>query len=189
MERYQSGEKEKPSLFQRLGLKKNNKYDTHLDSGKATDKRNKTKHNAKTEKVFESISKELPQFVVGQEEYLESLTIAFKRAFVVDNQKTYKNMIIILGPDGSGRKYSVKVLAKLLSIEKMIKNSSIYTLDFSDYTEASSLEKLFYPDIYRAFYSDASIVFYVWEQHTNFSRIAYQIANKLHVFCNNCMRF
>ena len=40
----------------------------------------------------------------------------------------------------------------------MINASTIYELDFSAYIDSSSLEKLFYPDMYRAFYSDAPIV-------------------------------
>lgn len=159
MERYQSGKKEKPSLLQKIGFGNSGKYDSHLDNSAKNEKRQKgTKSFNQTDKIFEKIGKELPQYIVGQNEYLRQLTLAFKRAYLVDNGKSYKNIVIILGPEGTGRNYSIKVLAKLLSIEKLTTDSSLYTLDFSAYADESSMDKLFYPDMYRAFYSNAPIV-------------------------------
>lgn len=175
MEQYQSGEKEKPSLLQRLGFRNSNKHDSHLENGrKKQRKKEKTRKTQKIEEIFTRINNELKQYVVGQDPYLEQLVVAFKRPYLLDNGKSYKNIIIIIGPQGSGRNYSIRVLAKLLSIEKLIKDSSLYVLDFSAYADASSVEKLFYPDMYRAFYSDASIVVF-----DNFDRACDDVLSSL----------
>lgn len=159
MERYYSGKNEKPSLLQQIGFGNSRKYDSHLDNNAQNVKRSKkTRSSNKIDTIFERIGKELPQYIVGQNEYLRHLMLAFKRAYLVDNGKSYKNIVIILGPEGTGRNYSIKVLAKLLSIEKLTTDSSLYILDFSAYADESSMDKLFYPDMYRAFYSSAPIV-------------------------------
>ena len=159
MERYYSGKNEKPSLLQQIGFGNSRKYDSHLDNNAQNVKRTKkTRSSNKIDTIFERIGKELPQYIVGQNEYLRHLMLAFKRAYLVDNGKSYKNIVIILGPEGTGRNYSIKVFPELLSIEKLTTDSSLYILDFSAYADESSMDKLFYPDMYRSFYSSAPIV-------------------------------
>ena len=146
-------------MLQRFGIRNSRNKDSHLSTNMDRSARYKSVGARKIEDSFVRISTELPQYVVGQKEYLDELAITFKKMFLVEkDDKSYRGICIVLGPAGTGRKYSIKVLAKLLKIAKIVKDSSLYILDFSAYTSKEDVDKLFFPDMYRAFYSDAPIV-------------------------------
>ena len=156
---YKHDHKDKPGLLQRFGISSSRKKDSHLSINIDKTSACKSFSTSKIESAFSVISSELPQYVVGQDDYLKNLVLTTKKMFLVGKEnKSYRGICIIFGPAGSGRKYSLKVLAKLLRLEKLVKDSSLYILDFSSYTSAEEVDKLFFPDMYRAFYSDAPIV-------------------------------
>ena len=133
--------------------------DGNIQGGKKeTKKNNRIEDTESIDDVFSYFRRELPEYVLCQEEYLANLCLAFKRPHVSVQNKSYKNMIFVFGPEGSGRKYSVRVLAKLLAIKKLEKTSSIYYLDFSQYDSDETAEKLLLPDLYKAFYGKSPIV-------------------------------
>ena len=149
--------KQTPSFVERMGLRRK-KYDNNLQTSDSRDKKSKTINIDEVENKFDALEYEMTQYVIDQEDYIRSLCIAFKRPFLLEPNDTFKNMIFVFGGKGSGRNYSISVIAKLLSILKLIKNSQIYNLDFSHYKDDDSAEKLLLPDLYKAFYSDAPIV-------------------------------
>lgn len=149
--------KQAPSLVERMGLRRK-KYDNNLQTSESRDKKNKPVDIDEIEKKFDAIEYEMTQYVIEQNDYIRSLCIAFKRPFLIEPRDSFKNMIFVFGSKGSGRNFSISVIAKLLSILKLIKNSQIYNLDFSQYKDDESAEKLLLPDLYKAFYSDAPIV-------------------------------
>lgn len=110
--------------------------------------------------AFAYVQRELPQYVLDQNAYLRDLVIAFKRPYMLPSNKSYRNLIFVFGPEGSGRKYSIQVIAKMLSIQKVLKASSIYRLDFSNYSTEESTEKLLLPDLYKAFYGQSPVVLF-----------------------------
>ena len=150
----QKSKKNQTSLRAKLGFKN---IDRNIEKDSKKNKDKKTDGQL-IDEVFEYVDTELPQYVLGQEDYLKALTIAFKRPFMLPPTKSYQSIIFVFGPEGSGRKYSIQVLAKLLSIKKVIKASSIYRLDLSDYETDEAVDKLFLQDIYKAFYGNSSIV-------------------------------
>lgn len=159
MNNYNRKPQDKPSLLQRFGLKSSKSFDGHLTNIAYKKNRSNNVNSEKIEEAFDAISNELPQYVVGQNLYLSELVLIFKKSFLVsDDSKSFRNMFIIIGPNGTGRSYSIKVLAKLLYIQKITKGSAVYELDCANYSNQADIDKLFYPDMYRAFYSDASIV-------------------------------
>jgi SpoVK/Ycf46/Vps4 family AAA+-type ATPase len=149
--------KQTPSFVERMGIRRK-KYDNNLQTSSAQEKKSKSINISEIEKKFDAIEYELSQYVIDQVDYVRTLCIAFKRPFLIESRDSFKNMIFVFGNNGSGRRYSISVIAKLLSILKLIKNSQIYSLDFSQYKDDDAVEKLLLPDLYKAFYSDAPIV-------------------------------
>lgn len=152
---FQKSKKEQTSLRTKLGFKN---IDRNIEN-------NKKQKDGKTDahfvdEAFSYVDRELPQYVLDQEDYLKNLTIAFKRPFMLPLSKSFQNMIFVFGPEGSGRKYSIQVIAKLLSVRKVLSKSSIYRLDFSNYSSDEATETLFLPDLYKAFYGNSPIVIF-----------------------------
>ena len=123
-------------------------------------KSEKQKSSENIDVVFDYIESELNEYVIEQRSYLKKLAMAFKRPFITAPSKSFKNMIFVFGPEGSGRKYSIRVIAKLMVIKKLAKESSLYRLDFSQYDNEASTEKLLLPDLYKAFYGKSPIVIF-----------------------------
>lgn len=123
-------------------------------------KSDKQKSTENIDEIFEYIESELNEYVIEQKVYLNKLTLAFKRPLISAPSNSFKNMIFVFGPEGSGRKYSIRVIAKLMVIKKLAKESSIYRLDFSQYDNEAATEKLLLPDIYKAFYGKSPIVIF-----------------------------
>ena len=149
--------KKAPSFLERMGFRRK-KYDNNLQTSETREKKVKSVDINEIEKKFDALEHEMSQYVIEQDDYIRLLCIAFKRPFLIDSTSSFKNMIFVFGNRGTGRNYSISVIAKLLSILKLIKNSQIYNLDFSQYKDDDSVEKLLLPDLYKAFYSDAPII-------------------------------
>ena len=132
--------------------------DRNVLGSKTTRQNNKVEDAESLDDIFDYIAKELPEYVLEQNDYLTGLCLAFKRPHISTQTKSFKNMVFVCGPEGSGRKYAVRVLAKLLMIKKLEKESTIYYLDFSQYASDDLVEKLALPDLYKAFYGHSPIV-------------------------------
>ena len=131
--------------------------DSNIQGGKSK-KANKVKDMESLDEIFDFIENELNEYVLEQKDYTKNLCLAFKRPLISAINKSYQNMIFVFGPEGSGRKYTIRVLAKLLTIKKLTKESTIYYLDFSQYGSDAETEKLLLPDLYKAFYGKSPIV-------------------------------
>ena len=84
--------------------------------------------------VFEMINKELNEIVVGQEQAVRELTIAFRRPYVTgSNPSKIRNSIILTGSNGSGRHLLVKGMATLLKQHGLIVSDEIITIDMQRY--------------------------------------------------------
>ena len=100
--------------------------------------------------VFETINKELNEIVVGQEQAVRELTIAFRRPYVTgSNPSKIRNSIILTGSNGSGRHLLVKGMATLLKQHGLIVSDEIITIDMQRY-QSPSQENLFLQDLYVA---------------------------------------
>lgn len=124
---------------------------------------NSVKSNTITKKqeldtIFNSIESTLSEYVLGQNDYISKLIIAFKRPFAYGKEDGVKNTIFITGPTGSGRHLSVKAIGRFLKENKLIKKSGIHSIDLAKYKLESDSDNLFLSDLYNALYSSDQII-------------------------------
>ena len=132
--------------------------DQNIESSKKSKDKEISINHEEIDDIFKYIESEAREYVIDQQEYLRKLCQGLKRPYFQNNTKSFRNMIFVFGPEGSGRKYAIRVIAKLLAIKKLTKDSSIYRLDFSQYNTSEKVEKLLLPDLYKAFYGKSAIV-------------------------------
>lgn len=137
---------------------RNKIIDDNIKGGKSKKSKDKSGMEENIDDIFQYIEKEANEYIIDQSEYLKSLCLGFRRPYLQRTEKSFRNMIFVFGPEGSGRKYAIRVIAKLMAIKKLLKESSIYKLDFSQYDNNDTVEKLLLPDLYKAFYGKSSIV-------------------------------
>ncbi|WP_164880534.1 AAA family ATPase [Clostridium manihotivorum] len=107
---------------------------------------------------FDKVENMLSQYVLGQNEYIKELCIAFKRPFLYGQNDGVRNAIFITGPKGSGRHLSVKAIGKFLKEVKVFKKSGSFTIDLSQYKLEKDADNLFLSDLYNGLNSQEPIV-------------------------------
>lgn len=101
-----------------------------------------------SKEVFDKINQELKSMVIGQEEASDSMTIAFRRPYVIGaNPMKIRNSILLTGSNGSGRHLLVTSMANLLKKYGLTVSNEVSTIDMSRY-QSQSQETLFLQDIY-----------------------------------------
>ena len=106
--------------------------------------------------IFDSALKELNQNIIGQDEALNKLCLAFRRPYVINNVN-FKNAMIVYGNEGVGKHMAIAQLAKILSKDDIVKSYDVYNLDMSTYN-SSSQELLFLQDLFSAINGRGSII-------------------------------
>ena len=102
-----------------------------------------------TEAVFKEILTEMDNAIVGQNDALNQFCIAFKRPYVMGvSEGKAKNVILVTGPQGSGRHACVTQMAKSLYNHSIIASEDVYTIDMSLY-QSGSQEQIFLQDLYQ----------------------------------------
>ena len=116
---------------------------------------------------FEKIEDDLLKEIIGQNEYIKQLVIAFKRPFVLEHDSSLpKNTILITGLPGSGKHSSVQLLSQTLHKHRILPTHSTQTIDLANYIN-SDQEKLFLQDLFMALnQNDTIVVFEHIEQVT-----------------------
>ena len=105
---------------------------------------------------FEQVNKHLD--TTYQKEELEQLLSAFKRPYVMGVQEGKpKNVILVLGPHGSGRHDTIGKLTTVLSDEHILKSKEVYTLDLSRYTNGFQ-EQVFLQDLYQSLIGSGEVI-------------------------------
>ncbi len=100
-------------------------------------------------KVFGDIYVELDEAIVGQDEALEQLCVAFRRPYVMGVEEGKpKNVILVTGPRGSGRHACITKMAKSLFEHRVIASDDVYTVDMSLY-QSGAQEQIFLQDLYK----------------------------------------
>ncbi len=109
-------------------------------------------------KVFQEIESNVDKTVLGQEEAVKKLCVAFRRPFVMgENENGVKNVILVHGPHGSGKHASISQITKELKQRKIFSSDEVYTMDMSRYTSASQ-EQIFLQDLYEALNGTGSVI-------------------------------
>ena len=107
---------------------------------------------------FSGLSGVLAEKVLGQEEFLKKLVIAFKRPYVSErDHNDALNSIYVTGPACTGKHCALSAMAEELCARQILKSAELCTIDLSLYPNASE-EKLFLQDLYAALQSASSIL-------------------------------
>ena len=106
--------------------------------------------------IFDEALKQLNEIIVGQDEALNKLCMAFRRPYVMKNDN-YKSAMIVYGNEGVGKHLAIAQLAKILSKDDIVNSYDVYSLDMSTYT-SSSQELLFLQDLFSAINGRGSII-------------------------------
>ena len=170
------------------------KKDLESDYGKKLETPENVVVGKASREVFETINKELNEIVVGQEQAVRELTIAFRRPYVTgSNPSKIRNSIILTGSNGSGRHLLVKGMATLLKQHGLIVSDEIITIDMQRY-QSPSQENLFLQDLYVALNQRNAIIIIEKseEGHPVFNRMLSELVvngslvlNKRYVFKQN----
>ena len=108
--------------------------------------------------AFSGLAESLEPKIVGQREYLKGLSIAFKRPLVMERQeKEVQGLILITGPQGSGRHSGLYSMTEELAKRGALKSGQVETLDLSLYGEQEDT-RLFVQDLYRALRQEAPVI-------------------------------
>ena len=109
-------------------------------------------------KVFQQIESNVQKKILGQDNAVKKLCVAFRRPFVMgENENGVKNVVLVHGPHGSGKHAAISEITKELSNQKIFQSSEVYTMDLSRYTSASQ-EQIFLLDLYDALNNDCSVI-------------------------------
>ena len=109
---------------------------------------------AALDSAFDQALAEAKEQVLGQEAFLNSLAIAFKRPFVAGTGEGPLGRVAVLGGKGTGRHTALRALAGSLGRQGVLKSPALASVDLSRYAAAGS-EKLFVQDLYAALKSGA----------------------------------
>ncbi len=102
------------------------------------------------EAAFAAARRAAGERVLGQEEFLSSLLIAFKRPFVAGRREDAPLCrAAVLGKPGTGKHSALEAIAASLGRQGVLKSPKLATLDLENYREPGS-EKLFFQDLYAA---------------------------------------
>ena len=111
-----------------------------------------------TEAIFDEIYNTITSKVMGQKDALKQMVIAFRRPYVMGEEEgKAKNVILVSGPNGSGRHEAVTQMARSLYEKSVFKSPDVYTIDMSRYSSGSQ-EQIFLQDLYEALMGDGSVI-------------------------------
>lgn len=116
------------------------------------------KNREELDRAFHTVENTLLEYVLGQKEFINKLSIAFKRPFVYGKNDGISNIIFITGPKGSGRHLAVKAITRFLREQKVLKRAGVFSIDLAKYKLDKDAENLFLPDLYNALYGQEPVV-------------------------------
>lgn len=107
---------------------------------------------------FEGLGAALNARVLGQEDFVKKLVMAFKRPFVMGAQPPKaQNSLLICGGEGTGRHYALQCMADELAARRLLPSAEIAWVDLALYPGPGQ-EKLFLQDLYAALHAKGQIV-------------------------------
>ncbi len=127
----------------------------------------------KDPETFDGVEEVLADKVFGQTNFLKKLTVAFKRPFILPEEKNHpRNTFYIYGPKGSGKHYTLKLMAEELYKRKLLSNDGVHVMDLSRYT-VSGKDNVFLQDLYAALQSESNIILFEKFQDCHISYLSY----------------
>jgi len=141
-----------------------NKFGKHTEINSDTIIHNEKKlvkvSNDGISESFESIRNKLSTALVGQQNFLDNLIVAFKRPFITgyDNVKP-KNTIFIIGEESTGRHTCIEETVKLLKQKELLSYDNVSKIDLSIYPTVSE-QSLFLSDLYKELYTNSDVIIF-----------------------------
>ena len=109
---------------------------------------------------FSGVADKVKTRVLGQDAFVSAVVKAFRRPFVLGTAADAghaKNLMLLSGPDGTGRHYTLSCVVEELAARGILRSPSVETMDLSLYPGPAQ-EKLFLQDLYAALQSDAEVL-------------------------------
>lgn len=143
-----------PSLMDLDQLEKDIRRDYGVEEMKSYKQEMKQVENS----VFEDIYNVVISKIMGQKDAMKLLVNAFRRPYVMGEESGKpKNVILISGPEGSGRHEAVTQMARSLYEKQVFISDEVCTIDMSRYTSGAQ-ETIFLQDLYQALQSKGSVI-------------------------------
>ncbi len=143
-----------PSLMDLDQLEKDIRRDYGVEEMKSYKQEMKPVDNS----VFEDIYNVVISKIMGQKDAIKLLVNAFRRPYVMGEESGRpKNVILISGPEGSGRHEAVTQMARSLYEKQVFISDEVCTIDMSRYTSGAQ-ETIFLQDLYQALQSKGSVI-------------------------------
>ncbi len=109
---------------------------------------------------FSGLSEVLSGTVYGQDAYLRSLIVAFRRPFVLKEEEGHaKNCIFLTGPEDTGKHLSLSAIVEELHKRNILSSGEIRKMDLSAYPNADS-GTVFLQDLYAVLSSPARVILF-----------------------------
>lgn len=136
----------------------NSSYSGNSSTSRTNENVKVTKENIPV--IFDSVRAELGTLLIGQSDYLDNLSIAFKRPFATGYDKLKpRNIVLVIGNRGTGKHSSIHSISRILKEKKVLKSSEVSTIDLSLYATTSQVD-VFLSDLYKCLYSKSDVVMF-----------------------------
>lgn len=109
---------------------------------------------------FTGLADKVRTSVLGQDAFVGALVKAFRRPFVMgvpEDSAHVRGLMLLCGAEGTGRHYTLRIVAEELAARGLLHSARIETMDLSLYPGPAQ-EKLFLQDLYAALQSKAEIL-------------------------------
>lgn len=107
---------------------------------------------------FDGLAEELAGEVLGQQEFVKKLVLAFKRPFVMGTAgEEAANVLLLCGAEGTGRHHALRCIARALAKRGVLPSEGIAWMDLALYPGPAQ-EKLFLQDLYAALSAPGKIL-------------------------------
>lgn len=139
-------------------LEKNLEDDGLTEKKKAEQKKESDKGDLG--KVFAEAQRAVASEVIGQDDFLRKLFLAFKRPLIMGVEKgRAASTILICGKTGTGRHSALFRVTKELADRKILENETIVTVDLALYGSGAD-SRLLIQDLYAALESKAKVILF-----------------------------
>lgn len=108
--------------------------------------------------AFSNLKEAVSGEIIGQDEFLQELTVALKRPYVSGMKQKVKNVILVCGKKGTGRHTALHLMTDELTKRGLFKGSTA-TIDLALYADQAS-SKLFQQDLFATLGSGAPVIIF-----------------------------
>ena len=124
-------------------------------------------------KDFEGIAEKVGETVFGQERFLKKLLVAFRRPFVLPEEKGHaRNSVFLTGKEDTGKHTALQKMTEELAARRILSSPEIKVIDLALYTETGR-DNVFLQDLYEALSSKAEVLLFEHFEACHISYLAY----------------